>query len=568
MAYEIPSAVSIDSKLRQEFRDRIRERDESFDASDPLVRVLFRTFATQLQDLYSETDRIRLGLLDELIEGLGVGRRRPRAAQTIVRFSPNGAAPAWIEAGTELTGEAETGERLTFTTDAPVSVSSARIAAAFAYQDGELRLVSGVDLPDETAALRPSTDPVRVALGPYPALYVAVENLPEQHLSGHGFFFDLSPEAERIQAALRNETWCVVGNDGALAANGVLRPERGNGGAGRLRWLSGAAPPAESESSGEGAQESPDLPDGYYAGRVVLFPQVPAERRGLCTAPRAMAGALKKLFPAGPAFLETPRAWLRISMPMEVPALHDAVSNISMHAVSASNAECFNETIRFDQQGTSIPVSRESGAARLLVAPLSVFGESEKSYLPQFAPSDEPGRGRYSIHNGRIRLDPATRPDGVREEYANLRMWLTAGSAGNRVGPGKIQSFLKRGSAPSVRVLNPASAAGGSDAETFDSAQRRFAGALLSRDRIVSEADMSALARSFDPRISHVDTTLALQRGPTGALDRVQRVRCTVDADAFVDPTEEMRVLREELELFLQQRTLYGTRMSLELAAQ
>jgi len=561
MAYEIPSAVSIDSKLRQEFRDRIRERDESFDASDPVVRVLFRTFATQLQDLYSETDRIRLGLLDELIEGLGVGRRRPRAAQTIVRFSRTGSSSAWIEAGTELTGEAESGERLTFTTDAPVAVSGARIAAAFAYQGGELRLISGVDLPDETASLRPSTDPVRVALGPYPAIYLAVEKLPEQHLSGHGFFFDLSPEAERIQVALRNETWCIVGDDGALSASGVLRPRRGNGGVSRLHWLSGSG----GVSSDDESQESPDLPDGYYAGRTVLFPPVAQERRGQCTAPRAMVGALKKLFPVGPAFLETPRTWLRISMPMEVPALHEAVSNVSMHAVSASNAECFNETIRFDAQGTSIPVSSESGAARLLVAPLSVFGESEKSYLPQFAPSDEPGRGRYSIHNGRIRLDPAVRPDGTREEYANLRMWLTAGSAGNRVGPGKIQSFLKRGSAPSVRVLNPASAAGGSDAETFDSAQRRFAGALLSRDRIVSEADMSALARSFDPRINRVETSLALQRGPTGALDRVQRVRCTVDPDAFVDPAEEMRVLREELELFLQQRMLYGTRMSLEL---
>lgn len=562
MAYEIPSAVAIDSKLRQEFRDRIRERDESFDASDPVVRVLFRTFATQLQDLYSETDRIRLGLLDELIEGLGVGRRRPRAAQTIVRFSPTSGSSAWIEAGTELTGEAETGERLTFTTDAPVAVSDAHIAAAFAYQDGELRLISGVDLPDETASLRPSTDPVRVSLGPYPAVYLAVENLPEQHLSGHGFFFDLSPEAERVQRALRHETWSIVSDEGVLTARGVLRPRRGNGGVSRLRWLSGGETEARDDAA---AAENPDLPDGYYAGRTVLLPSIPEDRRGQCTAPRAMAGALKKLFPAGPAFLEKPRAWLRISMPMEVPALHEAVSNVSMHAVSASNAECFNETIRFAEHGTSIPVSREAGAARLLVAPLSVFGESEKSYLPQFAPSDEPGRGRYSIHNGRIRLDPAQRPDGTREEYANLRMWLTAGSAGNRVGPGKIQSFLKRGSAPSVRVMNPASAAGGSDAESFDSAQRRFAGALLSRDRIVSEADMSALARSFDPRIGQVETSLALERGPSGALDRVQHVRCTVDPDAFVDPAEEMRVLREELERFLEQRMLYGTHMSLEL---
>lgn len=565
MAYETPSAIAIDAKLRQEFRDRIRERDESFDPSDPVLRVLFRTFATQLAALYSETDRIRLALLDELIEGLGIGRRRPRPAQTVVRFQAATSEPAWIEAGTELIGEAESGERLTFTTDAPLAASQARIAAAFAYQDGSLRLLTGVDMPDDVLAARPTGDPVKASLGPHPALYIAVENLPDRHLSGHGFYFELSPDADRVLRALRHETWCLCDASGTLAAQGVLRPHRGNAGVGRLNWLLGKRKFARPEGV---EVESPDLGDGSYAGRVVLFPEVASDLRTLCPSPRAMDAPLRRIFQASPEVMEQPRAWLRISMPDEIPALHEAVTNISMHAVTASNAECFNETVRFDQQGTSIPLSKEAGATRLLVSPLSVFGETEKAYLPQFAPSDEPGRGRYSIHNGRIRFDPARRPAGRPEEYVNVRMWLTSGAAGNKVGPGKIQTFLKRGSAPAVRILNPASASGGSDGETFEHAKRRFAAALLSRDRIVTDADMRAMARSFDRRIQAVDSRLGLERGPSGSLDRVQHVVCRVDPDEFVDPGEEIGVLQGELERFLSERMLFGAKLSLEMATE
>ncbi len=566
MAYETPSAIAIDTKLRQEFRDRIRERDESFDPADPVLRILFRTFATQLEALYSETARIRLSLLDELIEGLGIGRRRPRPAQTVVRFAPTTSEPSWIEAGTELIGEAESGERLTFTTDAPITASSARIAAAFAYQDGALRLLTGVDMPDDLLAARPGSDPVPASLGPYPALYLAIENLPERHLSGHGFYFELSPEADHLLRALRHETWCIVDPAGTLAAKGVLRPHRGNAGVSRLEWLIGDQRAATSGRPPDG--ENPDLGDGAHAGRVVLFPEVPADLRALCSTPRAMQAPLRRIFQAAPDVIEQPRAWLRISMPQEVPKLHEAVTNVSMHAVSASNAECVNKTVRFAEQGTSIPVSKEAGAERMLVAPLSVFGETQNSYLPQFTPSDEPGRGRYSIHNGRIRFDPARRPDGRPEEYVNVRMWLTSGAAGNKVGPGKIQTFLKRGSAPGARILNPASASGGSDGETFEDAKRRFAGALLSRDRIVTEADMTAMAKGFDRRILAVETRLGLERGAGGALERVQHVRCRVDPDTLVDPGEELRVLAGELERFLGARMLIGAKLSLELAAE
>src|SRR5262249_17477324 len=144
MPYETANALEIDKKLREDFRRRIKDYGLSEETVDPLLVVLFRTFAQQLETLYRETGRIRLSLLDELMAGLGVERRFARPAQTLVRFSSSN--PQLIEAGTELTGEADTGERLSFATDMTVGISSARIALAAAYQNGGLRLLAGFDM--------------------------------------------------------------------------------------------------------------------------------------------------------------------------------------------------------------------------------------------------------------------------------------------------------------------------------------------------------------------------------------------------------------------------------------
>ncbi len=575
MAYELPSAVEIDRKLRQDFRDRLKEFGISAETTDPVLAVLFRTFAVELEALYSETGRIRTALLDELIEGLGVDRRRPRSAQTVVRLLPKSGQTAQLPAGAELLGETESGERLVFTTDAPITPSAARIAMAFAYQDGMLRLLSGVDPSEQIQTARPSLEPVRAALGAYPAIYLAIENLPDAHLSGQGFFFDLGPDTDVVLRALRNEPWCLAGPDGDFSAAGILRPQRRNAGIRRLEWLvrtesdadEQQAAPSEDSLRGPIATDTPELPDGYYAGRVLTFPSAPPERRFLCGVPRAMEKAMRSILGTdAPRLLEQPRAWLRISMGPDAPPLDEAILNITLNAVTASNAECFNETIRFAEHGTTIPISREAGASKLLVAPLSVFGEGARAYAPQFHPSTEAGLGRYAIHNGRIHLSPARRGDGSADTYANLRMWLTSGEAGNRVGPGKIQSFLKQGAAPAVRVINPTSAAGGSDGETFESAQRRFAAALLNRNRIITDADMIAAAKAYDSRIRTVTTELGLERGETGALHRVHRVRCVFDQDAFTDPAEELRILRQELERHLEGRMIVDSHLKLEAA--
>ncbi len=564
MPYESVSAIEIDRKLRDDFRRRLRDFGVSAETTDPVLAVLFRTFAQQLETLYAETGRIRLALLDELIAGLGLDRRMARPAQTIVRFL-NASGSQLVEAGTELIGEATTGERLTFTTDAAVAGSAARIAVAATYQDGALQLMPGIEMPEALQARRPALDPVKVNLGPNPALYLAIENLPPTHLGQHSFFFELGPDAYRIQQALELETWCIFGNDGDLASPGILRPKNGSAGTKFLHFLVSDAAPAAGDPAIPVEQETPNLPNGFYASRVFLMPVIPPARRYQCKIPRGMEPALSKIFGRDSTQLfAQPRAWVRISFPKSSPSLHASVSSVAMHAMTASNVECFNQTIYFDQQGTSIPISREAGTASYLVAPLSIFGETHTQYLPEFQPSSEKGVGRFATRNGRIELQPARRADGSAEAYANLRVWVTSGALGNGVGPGQVEAFAKRGTFPGVRITNPTSAAGGANTEGYEEAQSRFAEALLSRGRVVTHADLETMARSFDRRIVKADVTSRLKRSELG-LQRFQQVTCWLDRDGFVDPDLEMRVLKDDLDRFLRSRFLYDTELSLEL---
>ncbi|MDQ6705869.1 MAG: hypothetical protein M3Z85_07880, partial [Acidobacteriota bacterium] len=461
MPYNNPSAIEIDRKLREDFRNRLKDFGISAENTDPVLAVLFRTFAQQLDTLYSETGRIRLALLDELIGGLGIERRMARPAQTVVRFLA-GSGSRIVEAGTTLTGEAQDGEKLVFATDAGIAVSSARIAFAAAYQDGALQILPGVELPEAIQAARPSLEPVRANLGINPAIFLAIENLPPAHLSMHSFFFETTPDARRIARALQSEPWCLAASSGEMGASGILRPAILNAGVRTLQWLKDGASAAANAAD----NELPTLPPGFYGSRLFVLPSIPAERRFACRIPRGMETALTGILGRDASqLLNTPRAWLRISFPRDIPPLRSAIGSVHLHSMTASNVECFNQTIYFAKQGTSIPISSEAGTRSYLVAPLSIFGETEAPYVPEFQFSPDPDVGRYAIRNGRIELRPAKRPDGTGDAYANLRMWVTAGARGNTVAPGRVGGFVSSSGAGGMRVANFTAAAGGTNGE-------------------------------------------------------------------------------------------------------
>ncbi|HLH04809.1 MAG TPA: hypothetical protein VKX25_18730 [Bryobacteraceae bacterium] len=567
MPHHTPSAIEIDRKLRDDFRRRLRDYGVSAEAVDPILSVLFRSFATQIESVYAETSRIRLALLDELIAGLGIEPRMARPAQTIVRFlAASDKGTVVIPEGTGLLGEAQSGERLNFSTDATVAVSGARIAAAFAYQDGNLRLLPGHEMPDEFQNSRPSLEPVRAPLGAGSALYLAIEGLAPEHLSRHSFYFEFGPDAIGLEKALANEPWCLVGNDGELSSKGILRPHSGNAGLRSLEWLVRKNEPETGEREYQDAR--PWLPPGFYGSRVFVLPDIEPERMFQCVMPRRFEAVLPRLFGREAASLFShPRAWLRVSFPGDCAPLASGIGSVFLHAITASNVECLNQTFHFESQGTMLPIGSNVGVSTYLVAPLSILGETGSemgaAYLPDQTPSSDPRVGRYKLQHQRLELRPALRPDGAPEAYANVRLWMTNGALGNTIGPGRIQSTLKAPGFNDVRVLNPVSATGGTNGETLEQALDRFQATLLTRDRIVTEPDLEAIVRAFDRRIVRVTSKTGLRRTTTG-LQRVQQLKLQLDYASFVDPDIESRILVDELEQKLREGILYGTEIALE----
>jgi hypothetical protein len=557
MPYQRATAIEIDSKMREDFRKRLKEYGVSAETTDPVLAVLFRTFAQQLENLYSDTGRIRLALLDELIAGLGIEPRKARPAQAVVRIL-GASAPVHIDAGAVLRSQTPTGERFNFSTDAPVTVSGAQVVLGAAYEKGMLRLLGGVEMPENFLAARPALDPVKVNLGPNPALFLAIEPAGKEHLGGHSFYFDLTPDARPVQEALGVETWCLAGPHGEFSANGILRPRPANAGLRRLDWLVRPPVPAAQEDVQD---KTPMLPPGFYAGRVFLLPPIPPERQMLCTIPRGLDAPLGRIFGReAQSLFARPRAWFRITFPRDIPPLHTAIGGVFPHAITASNVECFNQTIVFEKHGTAIPISREGGTDWQLVSPLSLIGENDTPYLDEMAPSTNPLAGRYAIRNGRIEITPAKWPDGRPQSLVNIRVWVCAGEAANQVGPGMITSLELKGGG-SLRVLNPTSAAGGTSSESFASAQERFAAALLSRDRVVTRADLFAVVRAFDRRIRDARVSSVVER-VGGALRRVERVTVSLDREDFTDPDLEAAYLKDELQALLETRFLHDIGLS------
>jgi hypothetical protein len=558
MPYQRATAIEIDSKMREDFRKRLKEYGVNAETTDPVLAVLFRTFAQQLENLYSDTGRIRLALLDELIAGLGIEPRKARPAQAVVRIL-GATTPVHIDAGTLLRSQSPTGERFLFSTDAPFTVSGAQIVFGAVYEKGQFRVLPGVEMPERFLAARPALDPVKVNLGPNPALYLAIDPAPKEHLSGHSVYFDLTPDARPVQDALASETWCLAGPQGEFSAPGILRPRPANAGLRRLEWLVRASTVAGAE---ELQDKTPLLPPGFYAGRVFLLPAVPPERQFLCAMPRGLEPPLGRIFGReAQQLFSQPRAWIKITFPRDVPPLHTAIGGVFLHAITVSNVECFNQTIVFEKHGTSIPISREGGTDWQLVSPLSLIGENDTPYLDEMAPSTDPHAGRYAIRNGRIEITPARWPDGRPQSLVNVRVWITAGEAANQVGPGMITSIELKGAGSSLRVLNPTSAAGGTSSESFTTAQERFAAALLSRDRVVTRADLLAVVRAFDRRIRDARIASAVER-VGGALRRVERVTVSLSREDFTDPDLEAAYLRDELHALLAARFLYDIELS------
>jgi hypothetical protein len=552
-------AVEIDKKLRDDFRRMLREYGITTQETDPILAVLFRSLAAQVEEVYQQAaDSIPAAVLDELIAGLGMPERGAQAAQTVLRFALTEGRERF-EVGAELIGEAPSKEKLTFALDTEIEVSPAQISLAATYHNRSLRLHNGTGLAKEFEEARPSFEPVPADLGPHPAIFMAIDVPDERHLSHHGFYFEVTPEAKDLLTYLQREVWCVLDGQGEIRAKGMLRARPGNAGVRNLEWVAADSMPGAVSPTGL-------LPEGFYGGRVFIFPEVPAERRLLTNLPKNMETALRRAFQApGARLFARPRAWLRIALPPEVSTIAEDLVRIVLHCTTASNVEVLDQTIPFDQVGTSIPVSNGSGRVRHLVRPISITGERGSAYAHESDPTANAQTGRYRLRQGRLELEPARTVRGVADRYANARLLLSNGALANGVGVGAVTTFLRKTEVPTLAFSNLTVAAGGTDGESFEDARRRFAELLLSRERIVTHADLEAVSKAFEPKICEVHCHPALERTRTG-LRRVQKVTAVLDRNTFAAPDEEASLLRRTLEAHLQGRAVLGLDVRVEIA--
>jgi hypothetical protein len=550
-----PRPTEIDKKLRDDYRRLLKEYGISTQETDPILAMLFRSFATQIAEVYEQAAQtIPLAILEELMSGLGMQERRARAAQTVVRFTLLADREAFSER-TELIGEAASKEKLIFALDTPIEVSTARLALAAIYQKGLLRLHQGTELSKEFEDARPSFEPVAAELGANPAIFLAID-ADETHLSRHGFYFELLPEARDLSSYLKREIWSLLDDEGGVRAEGLLRPRAGNGGVRRLEWLIG-----DEASSSHMETDAALTPEGFYGNRVFVLPDIPQERRTSSHIPKKMDAPLKRIFqnPSAELF-ERRRVWVRIGLPQEVGNLAEDLVRIVLHCTTASNLETLNQTIRFAEQGNVIPVSNSAGAARRLVKTLSIRGERGSEYLLETEPSAEENVGRYRIRQDKLELTPARTMRGEADAYATVRLLLCNGSLGNRVAAGGVKSFLHRATPRNLEIRNMTQAAGGGDGESLSDAKQRFAELLLARERPVTYLDLEAMSRGFEPKIRAVRAEPALERSARG-LQRVQKVTITLNRDDFAAPEAEADALQRELEAGLQARSLLGLKV-------
>lgn len=559
MSSYTPNVLEIDRKLRDDFRRRVKDFGVSTETTDPLLAVLFRTVAQQIDQVYCDTAQLRQSLLHELMSGLQVQQYLAKPAQAAIRLINDLNEPRVLRAGTELNAIASTGERISFGIDATFEVSQARIAMALSYQNQTLRILSGVEMSDAIQMMRPSFDPVPIGLGPQPALYIAVENLPPDLLSRHGLFFELDPGTYPIQHALCREPWWIFDAEGNLSGEGLLRPHRINCGVYQLNFQLGgndAAPMLDNSL--------PSIPDGFYAGRQYLFPTMQAGMPFLCSTPRLLEPVLARILNRDVAqMLEEPRLWIKIPMPPNVPTLHHAINGILLHTMTASNVFARNQTIRYEQDGVSIPVVKEGGTPEHLVAPLTVMSTNNDPYEASTRPGADPSVGRFELANNRLTLYPGTDNDGRPHTGANIRLWLTNGTLGNRVGPGDIIGFANAAALNGVRLAPFTAASGGSDGENLASEERRFADALLTRGRIVTKQDLETAALAIDRRILDASSSSGVSR-KNGGIHRIERLQLTLDSHGFSKPEIELPALKSQVESSLRARIVQGLELEVE----
>jgi hypothetical protein len=551
------------AKLQEDYKRLLREAGIPLDmALDPVLEIFFRTIAHRIDSVESYVRKtLPSEILDQLIGNLCIPVLRSRPAQTVVRFQvPKDSE--FFDRFTKLVAYTATRDRLIFHTDAAVRVSEARLAFAASYEGGNLTPLECGPYPPEIEE-RYVRDPVAAELGAAPFLLLAFDLHKDVHLDRHGIFLDLTPEGKRMLQPAQREIWCLLNEMGNAQSSLMMTPKMSSGGIQFLNWInSSETSPSVDENQGE----VHELSEGFFGSRAYRFPQLPENRRPVSLMPARLAEPIRRIFRKEyDAAFQKPRGWIKIMLPPDIRNFAPHVLHIWLNTVTASNVEVFEETIRFESSGTSIPVSNEGGLGKHLVRPLSILGNRGRLYVPAEEPLDDATAGRYTFVHGRLEISPGHSYDGQTDEYVTVRLLVSDGVQGNSVMSGGIQSLATRNVRPGIRIDNPVQSSGGTDSVPYAEKYEYFADMIRSRERLVTKADIDHFVRCMDRRIGAVRIQPALERQPGGGLRRIHRMTVPLRRQDFAEPDIEEDLLVRKIENELARRAPLDLKFKVEV---
>jgi hypothetical protein len=555
------SAADLAAEMRREFESAVATRFGTQPQPDPVLGALFQAFAVQLERIYQESEYVfPVAVLDDLLNGLALPARLAHPAQTVASFT-NIDQRERLALDTELIGNAPGGEQIRFTIDASIEISSASLAFAGVFENGKLHSVAGARAG--SAPILPNSTPLTLRNAP-PTLLFAFDS-DAAHLSGLGFFLDVTSIESPLIEAVTRSPWQILSENGAVSELGTLRARRGRGGVTTLVWND--TPREQDDDIADAGSALDDAADvasafelsaGSYGRQCVVFPPVPPERRARSAPPARFADALTVLLPEkSQDALDRPLIWVQVPLPAGLTRVADELQRVAMHAVTASNVEIYNERIQFDRMGSSVTLRPEGRTDQYLLGLLSVSGEKGDAYVNDSSIAAPAEAGRYRFRSGQLECRPHRQATGRFDGYAMARFLFCDGARANGIEVGSVKRIASPIANVTAKVTNLAVSRGGSAPPPFADARVRFAELLRTRDRVVTIDDVEITARAFEPRIKQVDVTTASELGPHG-VHQVDVVDVRVAPGDFADPETELPRLSTLLQTHLQQRVIMG----------
>jgi hypothetical protein len=193
-----------------------------------------------------------------------------------------------------------------------------------------------------------------------------------------------------------------------------------------------------------------------------------------------------------------------------------------------------------------------------------VTGEAGTPYAEDSDVAAPLSHGRFRLRAGELQFRPARGPTGRMDGYAMARLLLCDAERANGMEEGDLRRIGSSLANATARVTNLAVTRGGCGPPPFAPARTRFAELLLSRERVVTAADLEVTVRAFEPRVRSVCVACGSELHE-GVLRRVERVTVRADPAAFADPEAEAIRLRAHLQRHLQERVVLGQRVRVEV---